>query len=106
MSFTETRYPNLVGPSSPTNAWQGFSGNEFPASSTQSVEDEVVLEWLAARGFAVVDIHEERSHDADPPGAAIHIAALEGSVRLMRWLAEHGADVCQRTTTTGAGRWR
>jgi|AntAceMinimDraft_5_1070358.scaffolds.fasta_scaffold137284_1 hypothetical protein len=47
------------------------------------------------------DPHEERMGQA-LPGAAVHVAVREGSVRILRWLYAHCADLSQRTTDTQA----
>ena len=92
-TFTEGRYPKTSSPNK-TTAWGTAS------ASTRVVGDEEFVEWLAARGFAIHDLHEERP-GLDPPGAAIHAAAHEGSVKHLRWLADRGANVRQRVASNG-----
>ena len=93
MSFISKRYPETTSPKK-TGVWQ-----EEAVLETHNVEDADVLDWIARQGFAMDNLHEERL-DKSPPGAAVHVAAWEGSVRILRWLYAHHADLSQRTTDT------
>ena len=96
MNLAEERYPHTIG-SSPNKSgvWQ-----VSPDASTRLVDDEIILTWLAQAGFPVEDIHEERQ-SMHPAGAAVHLAAFEGSVRHLRWLHAHGANLSQVASETG-----
>jgi hypothetical protein len=86
LSPTAQRYPSLGSPNN-TSPWA-----VQPVISTSQIDEEEMMNWCRARGFSVDDVNAQRA-DGVPPGAAIHVAAFEGSVQICRWLSMHGADL-------------
>lgn len=91
-------HPHLCPLSTSTHGTTPFS--QRPLESTVELRDAEFLHWLAARGFAMEDINEQRE-DVVPPGGAVHAAAFEGSARHCRWLASHGANLSLVSSSTG-----
>jgi hypothetical protein len=94
LAYLAERYPSTTSMNK-TNPWSCAS-----EVRTNVIDDKDVVAWLAARGFPLLDLNEQRKSGL-PQGAAIHVAAYEGEIRVCRWLAALGAQLSLKAERTG-----